>query len=163
MHKKKTYNSKTKNFIQGLRPFSNSIPHGLKKIFKKNGHNFSSIVNNWSKMIGSEIASNCHPSSVKFEKGSVNGVLLLNVIHGKEIEVEYSKHQIIERINSFFGYNCISQIKLKIIHEKKKLKKKIHQKIIGEEEINSKISSVQDKSLKKSLNNLINAFKEKHD
>ena len=163
MHKKKNYNSKTENFKQGLRPFSSSIPHGLKKIFKKRGYNFSNIVDNWNKMVGREIAAKCYPSFIKFKKGSENGILILNVIHGKEIEVEYSKHEIIEKINSFFGYNCINHIKLKIIHEKKELKNKIYQKIIGEKEINSKIRSVQDESLKRSLSNLISAFKEKHD
>ena len=36
--------------------------------------------------------------------------LVLNVIHGKEMEVEYEKKEIIDKINSFFGYNCISQM-----------------------------------------------------
>ena len=34
MHKKFNIN-KTGNFIQGLRPFSNTIPKNLKQIFKK--------------------------------------------------------------------------------------------------------------------------------
>ena len=35
MHNKKSNNSKTYNFLQGLRPFSSSIPRGLKSILKK--------------------------------------------------------------------------------------------------------------------------------
>ena len=45
-------------------------------------------------------------------------------IHGKELEIEYAKKEIIDKINSFFGYNCINQIKLKIIQEKIKTKEK---------------------------------------
>ena len=45
------------------------------------------------------------------------------MIHGKELEVEYQKNNIIDSINSFFGYNCINQIKLKIIDENVQLKK----------------------------------------
>ena len=161
MHSKN--NNKTKTFIQGLRPFSSSIPKTLKKHLRKGGYNYSNIVDNWTKMVSKKISDACYPIAVKIGKEMKDGTLVLKVTHGKEMEVEYEKREIMDKINSFFGYNCISQIKLKIIHEKKKLKKKIHQKIIGEEEINSKISSVQDKSLKKSLNNLINAFKEKHD
>ena len=42
-----------------------------------------------------------------------NGNLVLNVIHGKELEIEYAKKDIMDKINSFFGYNCISQIYFK--------------------------------------------------
>ena len=48
--------------------------------------------------------------------------LVLNVIHGKEMEIEYEKKEIIDKINSFFGYNCISHISLKIVQEKIKFK-----------------------------------------
>jgi hypothetical protein len=39
------------------------------------------------------------------------------------MEVEYEKKEIIDKINSFFGYNCISQVTLKIVQDKIKLKK----------------------------------------
>ena len=45
MHSKNN-NSKSQNFIQGLRPFSSSIPRGLKKILKKGGYNFNSAFAN---------------------------------------------------------------------------------------------------------------------
>ena len=47
-----------------------------------------------------------------------NGTLILNVLHGKELEIEYSKKEIIDNINSFFGYDCITHINLKIVQEK---------------------------------------------
>ena len=50
--------------------------------------------------------------------------LVLNVIHGKEMEVEYEKKEIMDKINSFFGYNCISHVTLKIVQDKIKSKKK---------------------------------------
>ena len=42
-----------------------------------------------------------------------DGTLVLNVLHGKELEIEYAKKEIIDKINSFFGYNCINQIIVK--------------------------------------------------
>ena len=42
--------NKLKNFTQGLKPFSNSIPKTLKKYLKKGGYNYSNIVDNWTKM-----------------------------------------------------------------------------------------------------------------
>ena len=65
------------------------------------------------------------PKSVKMGKDMRNGNLVLNVIHGKEMEIEYEKKEIIDKINSFFGYNCISQVTLKIVQNKIKSKKSL--------------------------------------
>ena len=161
MHNKK-YNNKTSNFIQGLRPFSNSIPRGLKKIFKKRGYNFSHIIDNWTKIVGKDISDACYPNSVKIGKDMNNGTLILSVIHGKELEVEYSKMQIIDKINSFFGYNYIVQIKLKIIN-KKIIRKENSKKVeIMNKKFDNKLGSLQDPALKDSLSKLIRAFNEKN-
>ena len=157
MHNKK-YNNKTQNFIQGLRPFSNSIPHGLKKILKKSGYNFSNIVDNWTKMVGKETSQACYPVKVKTSRNNINGTLILNVIHGKEIEVEYNKSEIISKINSFFGYNCIKQIKLRTTQqEKMKTKMKKNSK-----KFFKKLEKLENIELKKSINQLIEAFNAKN-
>merc|ERR1712093_653727 len=65
-------------------------------------------------MFGKNISEHCYPDTIKMNKNMNNGVLILNVLHGNEINIEYKKQDIIDKINSFFGYNCISQIKLKI-------------------------------------------------
>ena len=116
MHSKD--NNKLRNFIQGLKPFSSSIPKSLKKHLKKGGYNYSNIVDNWTKMVSKKISDSCYPITVQMGKEMRNGTLVLNVLHGKELEIEYAKKDIIDKINSFFGYNCISQITLKIVQEK---------------------------------------------
>ena len=123
MHNKN--NNKTHTYIQGLRPFSSSIPKTLKKHLRKGGYNYSNIIDNWTKMVSKEISDACYPSTVKMGKDMKNGTLVLNVIHGKEIEVEYGKNEIIDKINSFFGYNCIKEINLKIVSNKIIRKNKI--------------------------------------
>ena len=162
MHNKKINNNKSQNFIQGLRPISSTVPHGFKKLVKKNGYNFSNIVDNWTKMLGKKLSLNCYPSKIKFDKNIDNGVLILNVIHGKELEVEYNKRDIIDKINSFFGYNCIKEIKLKIVQEKKVF---IHEKKTSfqQKKYYSKIKNIGNENLKVSLEKLLMAFKEKHD
>ena len=102
MHSKNN-NNKTQNFIQGLRPFSSSIPKTLKKHLKKGGYNYSNIVDNWTKMVSKNISDVCYPITVKIGKQMKDGTLVLNVVHGKELEIEYEKREIIDKINSFFG------------------------------------------------------------
>ena len=160
MHSKN--NNKTLTFMQGLRPFSSSIPKTLKKHLRKSGYNYSNIVDNWTKMVSTTISSACYPLTVKMGKEMRDGNLVLNVIHGKEMEIEYRKNEIVDKINSFFGYNCISQITLKIVQNKLIHNQKVFPKIKNLSKIEEKMKKVNDKDLKNSLNNFLKAFNEKN-
>ena len=155
--------NKFKNFIQGLRPFSSSIPKTLKKHLKKGGYSYSNIVDNWTKIVTKKISNSCYPITIKMGKEMRNGTLVLNVFHGKELEIEYSKKEIIDMINSFFGYDCITQISLKIVQEKIKPRPNKLGKIKNFSKINKKIDAVNNNQLKSSLNNFLKAFSEKNE
>ena len=156
MHDKK-YNNKTYTFIQGLRPFSKSLPRGLKGLLKKGSYNFSNIVDNWAKIVGRDLSDACYPSTVKMSKEMSNGTLILNVIHGNELEVEYSKQEIMDKINSFFGFNCIKEVKLKVVQEKKLFKKNSQ---LNSNRLNysNKLENIKNEDLKKNLKKLIEAY-----
>ena len=160
MHSKN--NNKSQTFIQGLRPFSSSIPKTLKKHLRKGGYNYSNIVDNWTKMVSKKIADACYPTTVKMGKEMREGTLVLNVIHGKELEVEYEKNEIMDKINSFFGYKCISNVVLKIVQDTVKPKKSLT-KIKNFSKIEDKMSKVNDETLKSSLNSFLKAFNERND
>ena len=160
MHSKN--NNKTQTFIQGLRPFSSSIPKTLKKHLRKGGYNYSNIVDNWTKIVSKKISDGCFPITVKMGKDMKNGNLVLNVIHGKEVEVEYKKKEIIDKINSFFGYNCISHVTLKIVQDSFKKNEKVFPKIKNYSKIEKKMSKLNNTELKSSLNNFLKAFNERN-
>ena len=160
MHNKN--NNKTRVFIQGLRPFSSSIPKTLKKHLRKGGYNYSNIVDNWTKMVSKKVSDACYPLTVKMGKKMRDGTLVLNVIHGKEMEVEYEKKEIIDKINSFFGYNCISQVSLKIVQDTIKTNEKVFPKIKNFSKIEEKMNRVTDEGLKSSLNNFLKVFNERN-
>ena len=159
MHSKN--NNKSQTFIQGLRPFSSSIPKTLKKHLRKGGYNYSNIVDNWTRMVSKKIADACYPITVKMGKEMREGTLVLNVIHGKELEVEYEKNEIMDKINSFFGYKCIGKVVLKIVQNTVKPKKNFP-KIKDFSKIEDKMSKVNDDTLKSSLNNFLKAFNERN-
>ena len=160
MHNKKD-NNKSNTFIQGLKPFSRSIPQGLKKLLKKGSYNFSNIVHNWTKMVGKDISNICYPSTIKMGKEMNNGILILNVIHGNELAVEYGKQEIMDKINSFFGFKCIKEVKLKIVQEKNILKqnKKMNE---TKKNYNNELKNIENVGLKNSLNKLIEAYNAKN-
>jgi len=160
MHNKKD-NNKSNTFIQGLRPFSRSLPQGLKKLLKKGGYNFSSIIDNWAKMVGKNLSSVCYPSKVKMGKEMNNGTLILNVIHGNELTVEYRKQDIMDKINSFFGFKCIKEVKLKVVQEKK-TSKQISSLNEAKMNYSNKLENINNVELKKTLNKLIEAYNAKN-
>ena len=157
MHKKK--NSKTNNYLQGLRPISSTLPRGLRGILKKRGYNFSSVVDNWTKIVGQKISNNCYPVKMNNLRHKENGVLTLMVKHGKELDIEYERMNIIDKINSFFGYKYLKSIKLNIIN----LKKKKNMRTVNKRNLdkNFEINSIINDDLKKNLQILIKAYNEK--
>ncbi len=160
MHNKN--NNKTPTFIQGLRPFSSSIPKTLKKHLKKGGYNYSNIIDNWTKIVTKEISDACYPSEIKMSKYMKDGNLVLNIIHGKEMEIEYKKQEIVDKINSFFGYNYINQVTLKIVQDTIKSNNKVFPKIKNLSKIEEKMNKVANNDLKKSLKNFLKAFNERN-
>ena len=153
MHYKQN-NKETKSYVQGLRPFGNTLPRGLKGILKKNGYNYSEIISKWNMLVGSDISNCSYPKSIKMTKGSTDGTLVLAVKRGDEITVEYSKKEIVNKINSYFGYKLIKEIKLQTFNsENKKVKKSNLGKFSRNLEI--KINEIGNKKIRNSLSELL--------
>jgi len=112
--------------------------------------------------VSKKISGACYPITVKMNKDMKNGNLVLNVVHGKEVEVEYEKKEIMDKINSFFGYNCINQVTLKIVQNAIKGKKRVFPKIKNLSKIEEKMKKINNSELKSSLNNFLKAFNEKN-
>tara|TARA_B100000575_G_C23023052_1_gene589128 strand:- start:318 stop:803 length:486 start_codon:yes stop_codon:yes gene_type:complete len=160
MHNKN--NNKTQTYIQGLRPFSASIPKTLKKYLRKGGYNYSNIVDKWTKIVAKEIYDVCYPIKIKMSKEMRDGTLVLNVDHGKELEIEYKKNEIIDKINSFFGYNCIKNVSLKIVQNQISKKNKILPKLKNLKKIEDKMDKINNTQLKNSLSQFLKAYNERN-
>ena len=111
-------------------------------------------------MVSKKISNACYPITVKMGKEMREGTLVLNVIHCKELKIEYEKNEIIEKINSFFGYKCISNIILKIVQDTIKSKNNFT-KIKNFSKIEDKMKKVNDYTLKKNLNTFLKAFNDR--
>ncbi len=160
MHKKNN-DSLTKNFIQGLRPLANTLPQQVKKILKKNGFNLNSIVDNWTKIVGCEISNSSYPLNIKTQGIPKEETLILNVIRGKEIDIEYNKKNIIDKINSYFGYTFVKNIQIKVMNSKSKNLKKDVIANNNKGNFDKNLNKIDNKNLKNKLTKLIAAFNEK--
>ena len=117
MHYKQN-DKESKTYVQGLRAFGNTLPRGVKGILKKNGYNYSEIISKWSMLVGKDISNCSYPQSIKMKKGNANGTLVLGIKRGDEIQIEYAKKEIMEKINSYFGYKLVDEIKLQTFSTK---------------------------------------------
>ena len=67
-----------------------------------------------------------------------------------------------DKINSFFGYNCINQVTLKIVHNIVKSNVKVVTSIKNLSLIEGKLKKVNDERLKNYLNNFLKAYNDKN-
>ncbi len=158
MHHKQN-NKEIKTYVQGLRSFGNTLPRSVKVILKKNGYNYSEIISKWNSLLGKDISNYCFPKSIKMSRENKNGTLILYVERGNEITAEYSKKEIINKINSYFGYKLIDQIRLQTYNSKKKKEKK--QSILNKssKKFKKKINEVKNKNIRDSLSQLLDIVK----
>ena len=158
MHNKQN-NKESKSYVQGLRPFGNTLPRGIKGILKKNGYNYSEIINKWNFLVGEDISNCCYPKSIKVSQTNKNSTLILSVKRGNEINVEYSKNDIINKINSYFGYKLISKIRLQTFNSANIKQKKQNTLSKYSKKFEKKINEIKNKDIRNSLSKLLDAAK----
>ena len=157
-------NTKHRNTtVQGLRSFKDTLPKNIKRIIIKKGHIFSETLNNWKYLVGDSFFKISYPKSFKNSNKFGTSTLLVMVKRGHEIDVEYSKNQIIDKINIYFGYKVIDKIKLISFNDRQDIYKKNHLKnksMTHNKHVN-KIINIKNDKIKKSLLELSKIFKPK--
>ncbi len=156
------YNTKQRNkTIQGLRSFKETLPKNLKRILTKKGEIYSKTLDNWKYIVGEELFKVCYPKSFKSSNKLGGSSLNIMVKRGSEVDLEYSKKNITRKMNAYFGYDVIKNIKLNTFDgnfEKTKEKKVF---IATKNEHTKKISNIKNDKIKNSLLELSKLFKKK--
>ena len=148
--------------FQGLRSFKDTLPTNIKKIIKKKGHIFSETLNNWKYIVGNEVFQICYPKS--FKNSNKFGVSTLHVMvkRGHEIDLEYSKKEIMNKMNSFFGYMVVEKLKfISFDDSQTKFKKLAEDDSVTNNKYADKVNSIKNDKIKKSLLELSKIFKQK--
>ena len=158
MHYKQN-NKESKTYVQGLRSFGNTLPRGVRSILKKNGYNYSEIISKWNMLVGSDISSCSYPKSIKMTKGNNNGILILAVKRGNEINIEYSKEEIINKINSYFGYRLINEVRLQTFNSETKKIKKINTLNKFSKNFEKKVNEIENKNIRNLLSQFLDIIK----
>ena len=159
----KKYIKQRFNSIQGLRSFNDTLPKNIKKVINKRGQIYSETLNNWKFIVGENLFKVCYPKSFKNTNKFSVSTLLVMVQRGHEIDLEYSKKEILDRMNAFFKDEVVKKIKFTSFDdEKKEMKKKSTKKTnVTNNKFKNKINNVKNETIKKSLLELSKVFKEK--
>ena len=149
--------------FQGLRSFKDTLPTNIKKIIKKKGHIFSETLNNWKYIVGNEIFQICYPKSFKNSNKLRVSTLHVMVKRGHEVDLEYSKKKIIEKMNNFFGYLVVEKLKFISFDDVKTKFKKIdtNENHVTNSKYADRIVNIKNDKIKKSLLELNKLFKQR--
>ena len=149
--------------IQGLRSFKDTLPKNIKKIIQKKGHIFSETLNNWKYIVGNEIFQICYPKSfINSNKFSVS-TLHVMVKRGHEVDLEYSKKEIMDKMNSFFGYTVVEKLKFISFDEPQTKFKKVNENEnhVTNSKYEDRVRDIKNDKIKQSLLKLTKLFKQR--
>ena len=159
----KKYTKQRNRSIQGLRSFKDTLPKNIRKVINKKGHIYSETINNWKYIVGENLFKFCYPRSFKSSNKFGVSTLLIMVKRGHEVDLEYSKKEIIDKMNNFFVYAVVEKLKfINFDDESIILSKENDQfKNVTNKKYQKKINNVKNEKIKKSLMELSKVFREK--
>tara|TARA_B100001121_G_scaffold270721_1_gene256156 strand:+ start:734 stop:1222 length:489 start_codon:yes stop_codon:yes gene_type:complete len=159
----KKYTNQRNGSIQGLRSLKDTLPKNVKKVINKRGQIYSETLNNWRKIVGEDLFKICFPKSFKNSNKFGVSTLLIMVKRGHEVDLEYSKKEIIDKMNIFFDQIVVEKIKFASFDDENKinLEKNDSENNLTNEKFKKKIDTFQNEKIKKSLLKLTKVFKKR--
>ena len=159
----KKYTKQRNTTFQGLRSFKDTLPKNIKKIIDKKGHIYSETLTNWKYIVGKKFFKVCYPKSFKNSNRFGVSTLMVMVKRGHEVDLEYSKKEIMDKMNSFFGYSVIEKLKFISFDDDQNILSidENKEKNVPIKEYQNKINDIKNDKIKKSLIELTKVFKKK--
>lgn len=111
----------------GARAVGSFLPKLTQKAFERYGFPAAAILTDWSRIVGPELAAFTRPERLKWPKGTAavnedgtadpgngpsGGTLILRVDGPRAIEIQYKATQLVERINAYFGFRAIAELRI---------------------------------------------------
>ena len=108
--------SDDKRRYRGPVPISALIGRVINPVAQKRGFAAADLIATWADVVGAELAACTRPDKIVWPRGEANserpGVLTLRVEGPRAILVQHQVGQILERVNAFFGYRAVDQVRI---------------------------------------------------
>ncbi|MDX2204864.1 MAG: DciA family protein [Hyphomicrobiaceae bacterium] len=109
-----------------VRAVGSFLPQLTRKAFEKFGFSTATLITDWPLIAGAEVARFSEPERLKWPRlpgeAAADGVvetqrrqgatLVLRVDEARALDIQYKAKQLIERINSYFGYAAVADIRI---------------------------------------------------
>ena len=112
----------------GVKAVGSFLPGLTRKAFEKHGFSAATLITDWPTVVGRELAAVTSPERLKWPrpveyaedgtdapagaKGRPGATLVLRVDGSQALAVQYGARQIIERINAYFGYAAVAELRI---------------------------------------------------
>ena len=134
-----------------------------KASFARYGFAYGELLARWPDIVGQNLSQHCEPERIKWPRGSgetgqkLGGTLIIRAVPGRSLDLQHQTHNIIERINQFYGYGAVTSVKIAQSYEifRKPLKNKINLLDAGSEnQLIGELQSISDENLRAALQKL---------
>ncbi|WP_207456246.1 DciA family protein [Azospirillum sp. SYSU D00513] len=99
--------------MSGPRRIGQTVPEVAGKVLGKRGLAFGALITDWPSIIGHQLSLRTAPDKLSFPRGKrEDATLHIRAMGAIALELQHLEPQIIERINSFFGYRAVARIRL---------------------------------------------------
>jgi len=102
------------------------VPRLTKPAFERYGFSAAALITDWETIVGADIARYTMPERLKWPKrvdwsadeaaeehrGRPGATLVLAVAAGRALDIQYKASQLLERINAYFGYRAIADMRI---------------------------------------------------
>lgn len=101
------------------------VPKLTRTAFEKYGFSAAALITDWAAIAGAELAAFTRPERLKWPRGveaygavddgaegRPGATLMLRVDPARALDVQYRAAQIVERINAYFGYRAVADVKI---------------------------------------------------
>jgi hypothetical protein len=111
----------------GVKAVGSFVPTLTRKAFEKYGFSAATLITDWPAIAGRELAAYTAPERLRWprgpapadedgaeseSKGRSGATLVLRVDGGRSLDVQHGARQIIERINAYFGYAAVRELRI---------------------------------------------------
>jgi hypothetical protein len=112
--------------LYGVKAVGSFVPRLTRKAFERYGFSAAALITDWAAIAGRELAAFTAPERLKWprraelsddgidaaDRGRPGATLVLRVDPQRALDVQYNARQIIERINAYFGYAAVAELRI---------------------------------------------------
>jgi hypothetical protein len=97
---------------QGLRAIASELPEVTRSALARRGFAAARVIADWPAIVGPALADASLPERLVRGRSADSATLVVRVRPGAALELQHWMPQLIERLNGYFGFRAVGQIRM---------------------------------------------------